>query len=505
VLLALSACSKEKEAASKPGPAPAPAVPAASRPATVRADAAWPNIVLISVGTLRRDHLGCYGYNRPTSPRIDKLASEGALFENMVSSSSWTLPAHAAMFTGLADTVHGAIESDKRLSDIHETLAERLKTIGYSTAGFFSGPYLYPAFGLGQGFDAYVDCTAYPELTEKAIEGPGLQVGGPVYQASVVDITSPRVYQHVHDWLQGSPARPFFLFIHLWDVHPDFNPPPPYDKMFDPDYTGTATSEDFLRNPAINPTMPKQDLEHIIALYDGEIAWTDHHVGMILDDLDSLSLRDRTIVMLTADHGEEFFDHGLKGHRHSLFDELIRVPLIVRFPGRVAAGQRYTEQSRMIDVLPTLMDLAGAPPPDNVMGRSLAPLFSGGKHSDELPAVSELYSFGARLRSFRRPDAKMIFNEATSKARVYDLKADPGEQKGLPDLNSPVAQAILRDAQKATAWLAEFRQRLAPAPTPAEVPDKVRDRLKSLGYVGDDGKPEDTSHNQPPASRPSSP
>jgi arylsulfatase A-like enzyme len=450
----------------------------------VRADESWPNIILISVDTLRPDHLGCYGYHRNTSPRIDQLATEGALFENAISSTSWTLPAHCAMFTGLADTVHGCLDMDRRLDDSRTTLAERFKAVGYATVGFFSGPALHPIFGVSQGFDKYVDCTSFSELTLRvATAGQSLD-GGVVGAAAHADITNPRVYEEVQKWLKENVRRPFFMFIHMWDVHSDFIPPPPYDRKFDPDYAGSVTGENFIIDPSINPKMPQRDLEHIIALYDGEIAWTDEHIGKILDDLERLELRDSTVVMLLADHGEEFFEHGRKGHRKTLYDEVIRIPLIVCYPGRVPAGQRFQQQARMIDVVPTLLELVGMPAPTDVMGQSLVPLFSGRRLPDDPLAVSELFSVGRELRSFRRPDRKMIYNEQTRAALLYNLAADPGEAAPLPDAAGPIAQLMSDDAQRARRWLDDFRSRLPASTAVPVLPDKVRRQLESLGYVG---------------------
>ncbi|MBU0617850.1 MAG: sulfatase-like hydrolase/transferase, partial [Planctomycetes bacterium] len=196
---------------------------------TAAGDSTYPNILLISVDALRPDHLGCYGYGRATSPNIDKLAGEGALFENAISSTSWTLPAHAALFTGLADSVHGCTDTDRRLAENRYTLAERLKDAGYATVGFFSGPYLHPVFELGQGFDEYVDCTSYPELTERnGIDAKAVDSAS-VHERSHRDITNPRVYERASAWLTENKRRPFFMFVHMWDVHFDFIPPPPYD------------------------------------------------------------------------------------------------------------------------------------------------------------------------------------------------------------------------------------------------------------------------------------
>jgi arylsulfatase A-like enzyme len=467
--LALSGCNgKEDQAASS-------------------ADAPRPNIVLISIDTLRSDHLGCYGYARKTSPRIDRLAAEGALFENMISSTSWTLPAHAALFTGLADSVHGCLDMDQRLDESRVTLAERLKAVGYATVGFFSGPAMHTVFGLAQGFDQYTDCTSFASMTMKTLAAGRSLDGGAIRQAAHADITNPRVYREVHSWLRQNQHRPFFLFIHMWDVHADYIPPAPYDRMFDPDYDGPVTGKNFATDQSINADMPKRDLQHLIALYDGEIAWTDHHVGMILDDLDALGLRQSTIVTLLSDHGDEHFEHGLKGHRKTLYDEVLRVPLIIRYPGHVPSGRRFSEQARMIDVLPTLLDLAGLPSTNEVMGHRLTPLFSGRKIAGDTLAISELFSEGRRLRSFRRLDRKVIFMAGTTRARAYNLLTDPGEQAPLtPD--NPLARLLLQDARLGNKRLADFRRIVAPASAASgELPEKVRRQLESLGYIGGSG------------------
>jgi arylsulfatase A-like enzyme len=456
----------------------------ATKPAAKRATGPAPNVVLISIDTLRRDHVGCYGYPRPTTPNVDRLASEGAVFENMISSASWTLPAHAAMLTGLADTVHGALDTDRKLADDRETLAERLKAVGYTTAGFFSGPTLHPAYGLGQGFDTYVDCTAYPELNAaSAQQGKGIAVGSPLQVAAMHDVSSPRVYAAFQAWMKEPHPRPFFLFLHFYDPHFDFIPPPPYDTLFDPNYQGTVTGQNFIFDDQVNAQMPRRDLDHLIALYDGEIAWTDAHVGKVLDDLDAAGLRDSTLVVLLADHGIEFFEHNGKGHRHTLFDELIRIPFILRYPGHVPSGQRYGQQTSMIDVVPTVLELVGLPAATNVMGQSVVPLLKGGKLAQDNLAVSELFSLGRAFRAFRRLDRKLIRQEPTGKALVFDLKADPGERTPVGDASSVLAQAARHDAEQGSQWLVNFLKTLPRNTGGPELPDKVRKQLESLGYL----------------------
>ena len=357
-----------------------------------------PNVVLISIDTLRPDHLGCYGYARPTSPNIDAIAAEGALFEQHISSAPWTLPAHAAMFTSVPDSVHGVVDAVKfRLSEEFETLPESFQSAGYSTAGFFAGPYLHPAFGLGQGFDRYVDCVeTVPDGQVDADNEWSMR--DPVLRASHHGVTNDKVYA---EWQRffgeaSEGSEPFFAFVHLWDVHFDFTPPAPYDTLFDPDYDeGRIPGETSSMTPAINAAIPARDKEHIIALYDGEIAWTDEIVGRIRHDLGAAGLLEDTIFVITSDHGTELFDHGGKGHRTTLYDEQIHIPLIVHYPGVVQAA-RFGGQTRMIDLGPTLRDLAGLPAVSTTMGASLGPSLRGETSTaPDRPAVSELMSGGA--------------------------------------------------------------------------------------------------------------
>ncbi len=451
-----------------------------------QADESWPNVLLISVDTLRPDHLGSYGYHRETSPHLDRLAREGVLFENAISSSSWTLPAHAALITGLVDSVHGCLDTNGRLTEDHTTLAERLKSAGYTTVGFFSGPYLYPVFGLAQGFDKYVDCTSYPRLNQKTVKMTGTVEGPSIWDASSRDITNSRVLQAVRSWFAQNPQKPFFMFVHMWDVHFDFIPPQEYAQMFDPDYAGAITGEHFLFNQWINARMPQRDIEHLIALYDGEIAWTDQHIGMILDQFDARGLLDSTVVVVVSDHGTEFFEHGEKAHRKSLFDETIRIPLILRYPPRIPAGLRVETQTRIIDVVPTVMELVGLPPPKDIMGQSLVALFSGGALARDNLAVSELYSAGRRMRSFRRLTHKVILDQLTGHTWVYDLAKDPGELAPIQDLRGAVFQDAMRDVEMGRRWLAEFGGGRTDTDRPSDLPPKLLEKLRSLGYVSGD-------------------
>ncbi len=445
------------------------------------------SLLLISVDTLRPDHLGCYDYHRDTSPNIDAFAADGVLFEQAVSSTSWTLPAHAAMFTGLSDSVHGCTDTDRSLAQAHRTLAERLAEAGYQTAGFYSGPYLHAVFGLDQGFERWVDCTSYPELNDQKAEHEGTVDGREVWKASHADVTNPTVLREVRGWMEEDPQEPFFAFVHLWDTHYDFLPPSPWDTMFDPDYDGEVTGEGFMFDPRIRPGMPQRDLEHLLALYDGEIAWTDHHVGGILELLEERGLDDHTLVVLLSDHGTAFFEHGQKIHRNALYDELIRIPLIMRLPGSLPTGLRVQDQARTIDLVPTVLELLGFPSAEDVMGQSLTPAWRPDTDLFQEPAISELHSVGHALRSYRHPERKIIVDEERRRLLLYDLTADPGEQSPMRQKQSTdgLGARLVEDWKQGERSLEESRTRLAPPTTTAEptLDDDVRGQLRELGYI----------------------
>lgn len=443
-----------------------------------------PNVLLISIDSLRADHVGCYGYGRNTSPAIDRIAREGARFEEHVSSSSWTLPAHAALFTGLPDSGHGCVDVDRMLAPHLETVAERFTTHGYDTAGFYAGPFLHPVFGFGQGFERYVDCTSTSEERDAAdaIDWDAST------RDSHADVANPRTFAAFEEWFDRRDDEPFFAFVHLWDVHYDFTPPPPYDELFDPHYEGWVDGRDFFFDARIGPDMAQRDLDHLVALYDGEIAWTDSYVDKIRALLEEAGELDSTIVVITSDHGSEFFEHGAKGHRTSLYDEVIHVPLVVRYPATIPAGTVVEAQSRSIDIAPTLLDLCGLGTLEDVAGVSLLDLVrdAGGARGPGRPAVSELDTLGYSLLSVRTRRAKAIGNRNSSTVDVYDLSADPGERRPLHDARSPLVEDGLRSLDEAGTELTRLGRAHAGDATRGELPIEVQRHLDDLGYTGDD-------------------
>lgn len=450
-----------------------------------------PNLILISIDSLRADHLGCYDYPKDTSPVLDRLAREGARFDHVIAETSWTLPTHASMLTGISSAVHQVQTDGKSLAPGFTTLAEVLRDAGYRTRGLWSGPYLHPLFGLGQGFAEAdyegvlgdlrgYDSAASPDSSQV------LAAKTQNFAAAVDAVTSPTLIDKAIAFLEQPHDRPFFLFIHMFDVHFDYKPPEAIWRRFDPDYAGTFTDDQHANNPAIRADMPPGDLAHLIALYDGEIYFVDQHIGRLLDALNRQSLEDGTVVAVTADHGDEFFEHGRSGHQKTLYDEVIQVPWLVRQPGRIAPATTITAQARHVDMLPTLLGLLGVAPPQAAMGEDLAPVVRGERAARDLTAVSRLVNPRAGVwSSLRTPHTKLITRKdgQDSRTELYDLYADPRETRPLPATDPRAAGALERLAQFGRMEKG-LRQALGDAGgSDVEVPAPLLEQLKELGYA----------------------
>jgi len=390
-------------------------------------------IVLISLDTLRADHLGVYGYPRDTSPRLDEFAQQGFVFDRMLAPAPNTPPSQMAMMTSLYPGRHGFTGQGDKLAPGIETLAGRLRAAGLRTAGFVDGGYLNAAFGFDRGFDSYDD------------QGGGL--------AGIL----PRAMR----WLDAHDDEPFFLFLHTYDIHAPYLSPPPYAGMFHQrpyrgDLVPTVERLDalFLEQAALDP----EDVQHLIDSYDEGIRYTDAQLGRFLDDLERRGRYDDTLILVTSDHGEEFGEHGSVIHWQLYFQPNLRIPLIVRPPGSVEGPLRIADPAELIDILPTLLALAETDPLAAAQGRSLLPAMST-KRDDEgaLPlreAAGEKTDRVALgwwpdpeqlpVRSIVQGDHQLIFNEfAAGRDELYDVVADPMTQNDLA-LEKPELAARLR-------------------------------------------------------------
>ncbi len=351
-----------------------------------------PNVLLLSVDTLRADHLGFHGYPRATSPNLDAFARTAVVFDDAQASASWTLPGLATVFTSTYSSTHNCWSFASRLDDSFTTLTEILTRAGYDSACVVSHLYCTVRHGLQQGFVHFDDTFAYPE-------------------ADPVDaVTSQRIAERGIGFLERKAAapdgHPWFLWLHFFDPHDEYVEHPGISERFvtPGDRTATQVARD---------------------RYDGEIAYTDLHVGRVLQALEQTGQSDDTIVVFLSDHGEEFGDHGGYRHGHTLFAELVRVPLAIRVPS--IAPRHVPELVRTVDVLPTVLELVGLRAPAGIEGQSLAPAMRGADLR-ALPALAEIRTDAATLDCVVDGRFKLVRDLSRAGAPIlFDLEADPGE------------------------------------------------------------------------------
>jgi len=435
------------------------------------------NVLLISVDSLRADHLGCYGYARNTSPAIDQLSSEGVLFTSCTAPAPWTHPSHMSMLTSLYPTAHGVLSIDSRMRPGCVTLAQVLQDHGYRTGAVISGGRMRPEQGFGQGFELYDD---YSVLRAELVSG--LVVSENPLGTTELP-TSAQTNEAALAWLKNGDDRPFFLFLHYWDVHWDYAPPPPYDEAFGPEYTGTMTGTKADLDERLFAGCERNDLERVVALYDGEIRWTDLHIGVVLEELKHSGLYEDTLIILAADHGEEFLEHGGHGHGHSLYEELLHVPLVVKLPSSVqVAPLQVSDPVSLVDVMPTVLDVLDIDPPERLDGTSLAPLVKG----ESWPVPRPVFAEGVVGKSrcmVRVGQRKLIRDPAKGEEEAFDLSVDPLEQHAVQSRGKDVEQlASLLDQ-----WLGSNEiqiEQLGETPEGEQVNERTREALRRLGYVG---------------------
>jgi choline-sulfatase len=413
------------------------------------------NVLLITLDTTRADRLGCYGYAGARTPRLDRLAAEGVRFENAFADAPITLPSHASILTGLHPFAHGVRNNGNfYLPARFDTLATVLDGRGYRTAAFVSSFVLDRRYGLARGFETYDDRTDEPE-------NPGWN--------PEAERRGDRTVLACNRWLDAYAAdragAPFFVWLHLYDPHEPYRPPPPF-------------LEPFAGRP-----------------YDGEIAFADAAVGSVFDRLDRLGLLDGSLVAVVADHGESLGDHGEETHSMFLYDGVIRVPMLLWRPGVLPAGKTVSPPVRTVDLAPTILDLLGGPPLLAAHGRSLRSAISGGLGAT--PAayaetyVPKLYMNGAALRSLRTDRFKLI---EAPRPELYDLARDPGETDNRFAAEPETVGRLRAELQRLTAG-GETAMSVGP------VDGEAAEKLKALGYLGAGGEmagaPADGSEKDP--------
>jgi len=381
------------------------------------------NVILITISTLRADHVSCLGYARDTTPNLDAFARENILFRNAFATSGWMMPAHGSIFTSLYPSLHGATHIDKPLVDERNTLAEILSDNGYYCVGFCCNPRLGRQHGFAQGFDMYDDYSVSIMLHSLTF---GNDKG--------LDINKQRTNNFTNDaairWLQNNTHKPFFMFVHYYDNHWDYLPPPPYCELYDPEYDGPINGTQIAREPLFSNPPNERDIEHIVALYDGEVKQTDHDLGEMINVLKDMDLLGDSIVIILGDHGEQFYEHGHTSH-HGLYEELIHIPLAVSIPSAQIKGKIIDSLVSQVDVLPTILDYLEIPAPDGCQGKSFKPLIDGRKGAVNEFVFAE-YTGGAAPDSYAVRSARYkCCQMADSELFAHDLVNDPHEQQKI--------------------------------------------------------------------------
>lgn len=458
------------------------------------------NVLLITIDTLRADRLHCYGCREIKTPNIDRLARSGVRFENAVCPAPLTGPSHASILTSLYPHTHGVRINGYPLRDSILTIAEILKINSYKTAGFVSVNHLGDdVSNLGKGFDTF----DWPEKVEQSAQ---------VATKKTIN------------WLNEHGENKFFIWVHYFDPHSDYNPPYPYNVMYDPSYSGSATGSTLylekINQGEIRPN--ERDLKHIDALYKGEVSYVDEWIGVLLDYLKDKGVYENTLIITTADHGEalgehqHYFGRSLQlydtstmvqnyfGHSLQLYDPSIMVPLIFTNRNRLPSNWVVAAQVESIDIAPTILEMVGLVPPDEMEGKSLIGLLEKNGSStlekafvetqnmrwgglilkENLAQADEIHekvkSGKEILRCLRTPRWKFILSSEVSGGidELYDLKEDPGENTNLLYDNMNLADKL---REELTEWMK--CEKKPERETSGPMAEKTLKTLRSLGYI----------------------
>jgi arylsulfatase A-like enzyme len=453
-----------------------------------------PNILLITIDTLRADHLGCYGGSDDGTPMIDALSSGGATFLRATSQVPLTLPSHTSILTSTYPPIHGVRDNAKyRFGGSLPTLAGILKETGYQTAAFVSAFVLDSRFGLDRGFQTYNDkiqnqayfyfSTASPPFALAALFK--LVGFAPPYKP---ERKADKTTEAVIEWMEENSGNRFFLWIHFFDPHGPLNPPPPYDTLYispdtDPlEFRKKMATYSSLLGKADANALTEEEIEGIRALYMGEVTYTDHYIGQLTEKLKELGIADRTLTILTADHGQSISEHGYIGHDRELYRDIMQIPLIFHFPGRIPGGMKIDNQVQSIDIMPTTLDLLGIGTHEVCSGRSLMPLILSRSRVSEDPDVY-LETLHPRLNKMKlvglsSGNYKYFRGIEGEREELYRIDTDPQEKENL----------LIQMPQKAEEMrnkLLELLEGMKDKADTREIPldPQTMEAMKALGYI----------------------
>lgn len=436
-------------------------------------------IILISVDTLRADHLGSYGYSQNTSPKIDLLASDGVTFLDTYAASPWTLPSHVSLLTSLHSVHHQVYYDDESMDPSLITLADVLRERNFYCAAFTGGGFVSSVYGFSKGFDSYSDDA------------------GSVFRQDSAE----HLFSMVSRWLESHKDKSFFLFLHTYQPHNPYACPYPYKTMFleeGAQWRHLDLTSFLGGKPGIFRELTEDQRRNVIGLYDGEIRYTDEKlIGPLIERLKEIGIYDQTLIVFTSDHGEEFYDHGGWGHGHSLYNESLKVPLVIKFPGSLHRGQRISSFVSLVDVFPTILEEIGADVEGlEIDGRSLLSLIRG-KEKGEREFLADiapniLDSHIPQRIAMNKGEVKLILNKRFTRedleffddvppsldpVEIYDLSQDPSEQNNIASHRAELANQIIERINQI------YREAKKRNTKKLEIDEELRKQLKALGYI----------------------
>jgi arylsulfatase A-like enzyme len=464
------------------------------------------SVILLVLDTVRADHLSLYGYHRPTTPELEKLAGESLVCDSARSTASWTLPAHGSLFTGLYPSQHRM--HGYGLDDHHEgqpllahsmaagimTLPMLLRRAGLQTAALYANPVLSPRYRLDRGFDLYLSQTNYNSglalFTEPILAAAPWSGWLETFRKSTP--SARQITRRVTHWLDHHAQAPFFLFVNYMDAHWPYMPPPPYDTLY-PGKGDGRPSKDELRTAILGRQreLTGEELAFLHSQYDGAIRYLDSQLGFLMDHLRKRGIFDSSLIIVTSDHGEFFGEHQLVFHGRELYEEGVKIPLLVKYPAGTPRG-KLSGPVGLEDLFPTILQVLGQPIPRRLSGVPLGSARTG-------PTVAENhYSFkfdlknpeyGTRFDRIRRSlviGRHKFIHSSDGRNEFYDLQADPGETTNLLTGNPGLAEPFL-------AWVETLEQAATRPRTPQDLTAprsrnsdrelRIRKQLAELGYV----------------------
>ena len=440
--------------------------------AIVEAEKKAKNVIVLLIDTLRADKLSAFNKkSRVKTPVIDALAKEGAVFLTAQSPENWTKPAVASVLTGLHPMTHQQKTGESALPASAVMVSEHLKENGFATGSFIANGYVSDRFGFDQGWDHYTN-----------------------YIRENKSVEAQNVFKEAGDWIEANKDKRFFAYIQTIDPHVPYDPPQPYVKMYDPDpydgqvrprMTGILLGKAKRRPPAV--TFDARDKKQLLALHDGEITQHDKHLGTFIERMKALGVWDNSVFVITSDHGEEFNDHGSWGHGHSIYQELLHVPLYIRLPGVVEANKRVENVVSTMDISATVLDASGVEAMPTDEGQSLLGYTNGSIPSRPALAFSD---FQQDRRVITAAGWKFILRGNLT-STLFDLSKDPREKNETTAAAHPIAQRYLRimqsqflGAKDRAHWLdAEQGEKKALKKENADMDEQIKEQLKALGYA----------------------